>query len=347
MKTKQIIVTEAGKAELQDVEVRRPGEHEVLVAGEASIVSPGTELSIFTGSFLGMPFPNEVMVPRGYPREVGYGHVGAIAEVGPGVERWKVGDRVLTRAPHGALMTADTRRLIVEVPKSMPAQRAVFARILAIAISALRSSTVEAGDKVLVFGGGLVGNLTAQVFKLAGADVAIASATPARRKIAQLVGIRHVFAQDDLEMGLMQWTAHKGPHCVVDATGMLQRIEQAVMCVRRCGEVILLGTPRGPRRVRRDAALPAPAPGSDPRDRRSGMAVADLGEVDRIRDIDHNYRCALDWIQQRSVDVSMVVAGIVEPERCQQVYESLAACQGNEIGAIYDWRSITRRSTVD
>ena len=126
MKSRQLIVVEPGRIELQELDidpVLQP--HEALVDAEYSIVSAGTEGAGFTGLVREMPFGDAGMYPRG----TGYGHLGRVLDVGSAVKMCRAGERVLSFSRHGSLVKADAARMALPVPEDAPGSHLVFARM--------------------------------------------------------------------------------------------------------------------------------------------------------------------------------------------------------------------------
>ncbi len=220
---RRLVVVEPGRIELQEAEidpVLKPNE--ALVEAEYSVVSAGTEGASFTGLVREMPFGD-----RGaYPRRTGYGHLGAVLEVGADVTMCKPGDRVLSFSSHASVIKADAVRMALPVPKEGDGRYLVFARMAGVSISALRSSSVQPGDTVLVIGMGLVGNFAAQLFRMAGADVMVADLSNVRLKRARACGIDRTVntAAGGPDEAVMAWTDGKGVHIAVEAIGISEVI---------------------------------------------------------------------------------------------------------------------------
>ncbi len=141
-----------------------PAPHTVVARARCSLVSPGTELAIFTGSHIGftLPTPPFPMMPH----RPGYAMVGKVHTLGATVQGLRVGQRVLMKAEHGTFALADTRTHgVVPVPDGVPDEVAPLARMAGIAFTALRLAPPELGERVVVLGLGLVG----QLYRLAGA----------------------------------------------------------------------------------------------------------------------------------------------------------------------------------
>jgi len=338
MKTRQLTVVEPGRIELQELDLDPALEpHEALVEAEYSIVSAGTEGAGFTGLVREMPFGD----PGRYPRATGYGHLGRVLQVGSAVEMCRAGDRVLSFSRHASLVKADAVRMALPVPEDAPGSHLVFARMAGVSISALRSSSVQPGDTVLVTGMGLVGNFAAQLFRLAGADVMAADLSDYRLGKARACGTERTVnpGVDDLQDAVLEWTAGEGVHVAVEAIGISEVVAQAVMATRRHGEVILLGSPRAPATFDVTPMLL----------RIHLEAIRMIGALEwrwpahpaeRVRDVETNYRRLVEWIAAGRLLVEPLLDGVVSPAHCQAVYEGLTSRKDGYLGAVFDWSLI-------
>ena len=338
MKGRQLIVVEPGRIELQEFEVDgclQP--HEALVDAEYSIVSAGTEGAGFTGLVREMPFGAGAK----YPRDTGYGHLGRVLEVGSAVQMCRAGNRVLSFSRHASLVKADAGRMALPVPEDASGSHLVFARMAGVSISALRSSSVQPGDMVLVIGMGLVGNFAAQLFRMAGADVMAADLSDYRLDKARACGIERTVnpGAHDLQEAVLEWTAGEGAHVAVEAIGISQVVEQAVMATRRHGEVILLGSPRA--RATFDVT---------PMLLRIHLeAIRMIGSLEwrwpahpaeRVRDVETNYHRLVEWIAAGRLRVDPLLDRVASPADCQAVYEGLTGRADGYLGAVFDWSLI-------
>ena len=335
MKTSQLTVVEPGRIELQELDLNAALEpHEALVEAEYSIVSAGTEGAGFTGLVREMPFGD----PGRYPRATGYGHLGRVLEVGSAVEMCRAGDRVLSFSRHASLVKADAARMALPVPEDAPGSHLVFARMAGVSISALRSSSVQPGDTVLVTGMGLVGNFAAQLFRLAGADVMAADLSDYRLDKARACGIERTVnpGVDDLQDAVMEWTGGEGVHVAVEAIGISEVVAQAVTATRRHGEVILLGSPRAPATFDVTPMLL----------RIHLEAIRMIGALEwrwpahpaeRARDVETNYRRLVEWVAAGRLRVEPLLDRVASPADCQAVYEGLASRKDGYLGVVFDW----------
>jgi threonine dehydrogenase-like Zn-dependent dehydrogenase len=223
-----------------------PAPHSVVARAVCSLVSPGTELAIYTGTHMGFSLP-EPPFPL-IPHRPGYALVGDVEAVGSEVQGLEVGQRVLMEAGHGTVAVADTRTQgVVPVPAGLAATEAPLARMAGIAFTALRLAPPQLGERVVVLGLGLVGLLAGQLFRLAGARPVIgADRLPARLALAERYGMTAVDAsQEEPGPALRRILGAHGADIVVEATGSPAVIPVALDIARRGGTAVLLGSTRG------------------------------------------------------------------------------------------------------
>src|SRR5262249_57685945 len=79
-------------------EVAAPGPGQALIETEASAISPGTELAIYTGIHQWLADPKRTW-PK-FPFTPGYSAVGRVAAVGQGVEPFPLPHPVISAPPH-------------------------------------------------------------------------------------------------------------------------------------------------------------------------------------------------------------------------------------------------------
>ena len=335
MDINQIVIVKPGHVELQkSTMVEKLEPFEVLVKTEHSIVSAGTEGSSFTGLIEEV----EKYFNRPYPSKTGYGNLGEVISVGDSVTMCKPGDRVLSFASHASHVKADSSRMALPVPKDGDPLDLVFARMAGVSMSALRSSTVQPGDTVLVIGMGLVGNFAAQIFQLSGANVMVADISDLRLEKARECGISNTLNnhKHDLEEAVMDWTDGQGARIVVEAIGISELIAQAASITIKHGELILLGTPRA------HAVFDATAMLLDIHMRAIKMIGAlewtwPQNPVQRARDITANYKLLVDWIYSGKLLTRPLLTHVAKPEECQDIYEGLTRNKDEYMSAVFDW----------
>jgi 2-desacetyl-2-hydroxyethyl bacteriochlorophyllide A dehydrogenase len=351
MRGRGIVFTAPQRAELEDVEIEpddlRPGE--ALVRAEYSIVSAGTEGAAYTNLLAQVP---AIYRPRPaiYPARTGYGHLGEVVAVstatadGPDGTELKPGQRVLSFSRHASIVRCNAARFALPVPAGADGRRVVFTRMAGVAITALRASSAGAGDTVAVVGLGLVGNLAAQLFRLAGCEVIAFDVAPQRLALARACGIQHVHHAGEVDPVEVTRTwagaadERGGARIVVEAIGRSDLVAQAVEMAGRHGEVVLLGSPRAPYSGDLTPML----------GRLHLLAIKMIGalewtfpipeQTERARHtIQANYRQILGWILSGKLIVDPLRTHVLPPERCQEAYFGLTHDKDRYLGVVFDW----------
>jgi threonine dehydrogenase-like Zn-dependent dehydrogenase len=253
----------------------------------------------------------------------------------------KPGDRVLSFARHGSFAKANAVQMALPVSNETDGKKLVYARMAGVSIASIRSSSIQPGDTVLVIGMGLVGNFAAQLFQLAGADVMAVDLSDLRLKKARESGLKRTVnsGKQDLKQIVMDWTGGKGAQIVVEAIGVSEIINQAVLLTRRFGEVILLGSPRASAKFDVTPMLL----------HIHISAIRMIGafewcwpmhETPRARNLMDNYRQIAEWITEDRLKVEPLLTHLASPADCQIIYEGLTCKKEEFLSAVFDWNCI-------
>ncbi|QCJ47985.1 zinc-binding alcohol dehydrogenase [Haloprofundus sp. MHR1] len=147
-------------------EIPTPDSDEVLVETTYSAVSPGTELLIYRGDA-----PRELKADEtisaldgslDYPLRYGYAAVGTVAAVGADVDEAWTGRRVFAFRPHESHFCASPSELHA-VPDDCSMATAALLPNVESAVNFAMDGRPMVGERVAVFGQGLVGLLTTAV----------------------------------------------------------------------------------------------------------------------------------------------------------------------------------------
>ncbi len=187
----------------------------------------------------------------------GYSSSGVVAEIGEGVEGFRTGDRVACAgagyANHAAVNVVP-RNLVVKLPDGVSFEEGAFATLGAIALQGLRRCSPGLGETVAVLGLGLLGQITAQLLRAAGAMVIGVDVRADRVARAQALGLGHGFtiAERDFVAGVLERTDGRGADAVIvtAAGGDAGLLNRAFDACRRKGRVVLVGDV--PIRIQRD-----------------------------------------------------------------------------------------------
>lgn len=329
----RVLFTEPGKAVFSpaDSSALSSGTDQVVIETEYSIVSAGTELAILSGGESWAPLP---FTP-------GYGSVGRVVRIGSNVKDVKVGQRIFTYGAHSQYAVTDIMRIPVE--DTVDPVKATFARIAAVSITSLRVSDAALGDYVAVFGLGLVGNLAAQLFTLAGCEVIGIDLSAQRREQALQCGIAHVLTPGaDLAAQVAAITGGRGCRSVVEATGVPAVAATAGTLAGKQGEVILLGSPRQEYVTNLTNFLNQSHLWGSGCITVKGAhewryPVAEDPQGYGRFSMEGNVRAILRLIGQKKLQLDPLVTHVVSPKTCQEVYDGLKNQKDVYTGVVFDW----------
>lgn len=179
------------------------------------------------------------------PTALGYSSAGTIVEIGPGLEGFKVGDRVAC-AGGGFAVHAEyavvPQNLLIPLPDEVDFESAAFTTLGGIALQGFRLARPQIGDRVAVIGLGLLGLLTAQIAKAAGCQVFGLDLSPARVALARQFGITAV-PRADAETAGRAFTSGRGFDAVLICADSRSNdpTELAGALCRDRGQVISIG----------------------------------------------------------------------------------------------------------
>jgi threonine dehydrogenase-like Zn-dependent dehydrogenase len=274
-----------------------------------------------------------------------------VVDVSTDVEEYRIGDLVVSGGPHAShlivaleesenLPQGDLTKPIQKVPDGLGPMLAPFAKIGEIAMTAIRIAEFSLGDRVMVLGLGMVGNLAAQLFQLAGADVLAVDLSPYRLQKARDCGVGNLInsCEMDLTETVADWSGGLGADVTVESVGNSELILQSIDLTRRLGEVILLGTPR--RRmelnpsphlwqahmkgIRLKGALRCLFYPLYPRSYSRYSVAEDLNKV-------------LELIAGSKLVVEPLHTDTFDPVACQEAYRQLQRAKDRSLGVLFDW----------
>lgn len=179
-----------GEVELRDEEVGSVGPHDVRVRAIASAISHGTELLVLRGQ---VPEGLELDLPTlrgsfGFPIKYGYASAGRVVEVGAEVHSLAPGDAVFVHHPHQAEYVVPSS-MPIRLPAGLDPMLGVFVANLETATNIVLDAAPRLGERVIVFGQGVVGLLITQLLRRTGiSQLTVVEPVARRRELALRVG---------------------------------------------------------------------------------------------------------------------------------------------------------------
>lgn len=180
------------------------------------------------------------------PIPLGYSCAGEVLAAGEQAGGFHPGDRVacagLNYANHAEIDYVP-RNLAVRVPEGVSYDDACFVTVGAIALQGVRLAQLTLGDKVIVMGLGLVGQIVAQIARCAGATVIATDVDDAKVALARKLGAHHAVAQSELARVTGQMCAGIGADAVLvcAATASSEPLQQAAALSRLKGRIVVVG----------------------------------------------------------------------------------------------------------
>jgi predicted dehydrogenase len=243
--------------------IAAPGQ--VIVANAASVVSAGTEryvVELAKKSLLGkarqrpdqvrrvlqkvkeeglLSTMQQVKAKLDEPMPLGYSTAGFVLECGRGVSELKPGDRVATAGPHAEVVSIG-KNLCARVPEGVTFEQAAYTSVASIGLEGVRLARVTLGERVLVVGLGLIGQICVALLKAQGCRVFGVDVDPSRLDLARQFGADEVAAGAPAD-AVKRFGGGVGVDAVVitAATPSNEPIELAAEVCRPRGRIVLVG----------------------------------------------------------------------------------------------------------
>lgn len=211
------------------------GGEEVLEVRELPSPSCGAGEVRICARAAGVNFPDTLVIRGQYqyrydpPFVPGHECAGTVLEVGEGVDRFTVGDRVLAMSGTGAFAeevvcdAGGRRDQVFRIPDAMPFDQAAgFDLTYGTAILGWRRGALRAGESVLVLGAaGGCGSAAVQVAKAMGAFVVAAAGGPEKLDVARRCGADAVidYREEPVSERVKELTGGQGVDVVFDPVG--------------------------------------------------------------------------------------------------------------------------------
>jgi L-iditol 2-dehydrogenase len=264
---KSLLLKEYSHLEVADLPQPQAGPDEVLIRIAACGIC-GSDVHGFDGTS-GRRIPPIVM---------GHEAAGVVSGTGARVSRFKTGDRVTFDSTvycgecafcrRGEVNLCDRRevigvscgdyrrngafaeyiaipeRILYPLPEAMSFPEAAMLEAVSVALHAVRVTGDIQGQTALVIGAGMIGLLTMQAARAAGAGrVLIADIDATRLNLARALGVDEALFSNsaDLSGEILKRTDGFGADVVLEAVGRNETIHSAIDSVRKGGTVTLIG----------------------------------------------------------------------------------------------------------
>lgn len=238
---------QARAAELRPERLPSVGPGDIRVRAVASGLSHGTEMLVYRGQ---IPAGLDLDLPAfqgsfDFPIKYGYASVGRVVEAGSQVRDLRVGDLVFVHHPHQSEYVVpaapQTGPAPVRLPDTLEPEIGVFTANLETAINVMLDAAPRLGERVVIFGQGVVGLLLTQLARRAGASLIVAvEPLSLRQNLSRIAGADVVLSpQDDLSVQIWRLTDGVGADLALEASGNPTALQGAIDSVACQGTVVV------------------------------------------------------------------------------------------------------------
>ncbi len=255
----------SGKTRVRHIPDPIAGQGQVLVATMASLISAGTEryvVDLAKKSLIGkararpdqvrrvlekvkqeglIPTLTQVMAKLDEPMPLGYSSAGIVLECGRGVQEFKPGDRVACAGPHAGIVSV-SRNLCARIPDGVTFEQAAYTSVASIGLEGVRLAQPHLGDRVLVIGLGLIGQICVCLLKAQGCRVFGTDVDPKKLELAKSLGCDAVGIGSPTG-AVKDFSGQYGVDSVIitAATPSNEPIEFSAEVTRPKGRIVLVG----------------------------------------------------------------------------------------------------------
>lgn len=235
MMIQTIRLPDAKKIEVISKDLSAPVDGQVLIKTYQSSIC-GTDRNIYNGILPpGLKFPITLL---------GHEGGGTVVEVGRGVRKYKMGDRVMSCKNNGTFAEyfLALEENLHPIPREMEMDLGCLGEPLACVMYSIFNSGVQIGDTVVVMGLGFAGQLMVQGARRKGATTVIGiDPLAGKRNLAERLGADQVFdpGVPDSEKAILDLTRGTGVDVVFEAAGTEASMNMATRVLKKNGILVL------------------------------------------------------------------------------------------------------------
>lgn len=332
MKTAAVVFERPGEVRIRNLPLPQIAPDEVGIRTAYSGVSQGTERWVLTGRYGHWDRDCSAF----YPCCPGYQAAGIIDAVGSEVTDLMVGDRVIAPsgrfadlnirypgpciASHSAYLVV-ARSKVTRVPPSVDLATASLYQMAAQSNHGVRLAGVKQGEVVVVIGLGMIGQMSSQAARRAGARVIATDVVASRVQAAARYSADRVVDATTgvLEEALLE-EAPDGADVVIDTTGDSGMFGRCVDLIRREGRIALQGY--YPDLIEVDF---------QPTHRKRATVAFACGW-----DAEHNDRLMAD-MESGAVEIGPLITHRVPFDEAEAAYRMIVGHPTDSLGLVIEW----------
>jgi threonine dehydrogenase-like Zn-dependent dehydrogenase len=300
-----------------------------------SAISPGTEVAAYKGDPPLRPM-------KVYPRVVGYCNVAEIVACGRSVEKYEVGDRILSFQAHRSAFICPEGKIITKVPLEADLTEVATTYLFHLGYNALLKGDLEPGHNIAVVGLGTIGLTTVVLGNLFGANVYAFSNQDSNLKLAVEFGARMSFHKDNegYVENINKDTDGTGIDTVISTSNSWKDWKLAISLPRKGGKVCVLGFP----------GRTKPIPDFNPLDSQhfydQQLSLIACGytpdievEPQDIRfTIKRNCKFLIKLITKKKIPAHKIISSVTRWDEIEQIYITMAEKKSPILTCVLKWK---------
>jgi threonine dehydrogenase-like Zn-dependent dehydrogenase len=322
--------------ELESFDVPAPGPRQLLTRTHRSQVSAGSEMNFFRLN------PDDGPLVKA---ALGYMTVGTVIEVGEGVSGYAAGDRVLTNGYHQSHWLVDLDagpdvhvglNYIQKLDPAVSDDEAGFMILGDVALHGLRRAMPQIDESVVVYGCGIVGQLTIQLARIAGCYPIIAiDLLASRLEKARISGATHTIdaSKVDAVQGVKEITDGAGAEIVFHCAPVAGILQTAMEMAAKRGKIVLTGSAPGIAEIGLQVEL-----------LRRELSIIGVYEVDMDEPSVYwpwsrprNRRACLRLLKSGELRMDHLISHVVPYTDAETMFRSMLDGSADWMGVVFDW----------
>jgi threonine dehydrogenase-like Zn-dependent dehydrogenase len=223
-------------------------------------------------------------------------------------QKYVIGVRADVAAAFAQYIAVPTRN-VVKLPSTMPIEYGALIEPLAVAVHAVRRSTVKAGDRVLVIGGGPIGQSVVLALRMAGVqNIAVVELTPSRRDLVERLGAIALAPATEPMSDVVERALGGLADVAIDAVGISATVATALDGTRLGATVCLVGM--GAKRLELDAF---------------SISTEERSIVGSFTYSNSDFEAAAQWIGTAPAEAAALISRSVAMADADSAFRSLAS----------------------
>ena len=318
-----IVFPQPGEVELREIELPELGPEQLRTRTRVSLISTGTETTVYNGSFARHTHWDRMF---SYPHRPGYSLVGEVTDVGPEVAGdFRPGDRVVALLGHASHHVADASKF-TRVPDDVSDEDAAWFALAKVGFVGVEAAHTPVGGSAMVVGAGPVGQMVVRWLAASGAAevVVVHRSGRLRLDLAQAGGATAVLQQD-----LANGVSGTPPSAIIDCTASPGVLTHALAAVADHGRVVVLGDVGDPSEQRLSSDLIV-----------RGLTVVGAHGLHLLGRREHDVRRLFFHLvaSGRFAGMTGLVTHRFTPGDCVKAYAVLETDRSATMGVMLDWR---------